>query len=250
MTSAVLLKVLPAECDEVFGLGERSFGAARPRPWICSYCEPQMFASSRRSLEDRGSDKHEFIWKHTCIVFTLKHTHTFVTHDCELHSSLLQDSQTFSLLTVLHVTEIKTGHKDPEAKVGRSAEELSQFNGTLGTGRPGAEPGDGVTGPFFSSYSVTPQTRTQGSQVTQKQHLWRNTEVKMSRDMTWATVRPIEHSPRRGSPHDCAGVQSQRSWSLDPPASLPRSTGRSRVFPLPNGHFCNEKWTFSVAKVH
>lgn len=67
---------------------------------------------------------------------------TFVTHDCDLHSSFFQQPETLPLTAVLHVTEIKARHKDPESKVGGLTEELGQSKGAVDTGRPGAEPGN------------------------------------------------------------------------------------------------------------
>lgn len=97
------------------------------------------------------------------------HASTFVTHDCDLHACLSQHSQALSFTAVLHVTEVKARHENPQAKVGHLAEELAQSDGAVDTGRPGAEPGDGVTEPLLSGASVPPQTRAQGSNVTQEQ---------------------------------------------------------------------------------
>lgn len=88
---------------------------------------------------------------------------TFVTHDCDVHSGLFQHPETLPLTAVLHVTEVKARHKDPEAKVGSLVEELGQSEGAVGAWRPGAEPGNGVTEPFLSSAPVAPKTRAQSS---------------------------------------------------------------------------------------
>lgn len=102
---------------------------------------------------------------------------TFVTHDCDGHAGLLQHPQTFSLATVLQVTEVEAGHEDPKAKVGHLTEELGQCEGAVGAGRPGAKPGDGVTEPPLSCTAITPQSGAQGSQVAQEQQLQRNTNT-------------------------------------------------------------------------
>lgn len=109
-----------------------------------------------------------------CTRYTPSYASTFVTHDCELHAGFFQHPQAFSFTAVLHVTEVKAGDEDPEAKVGRPAEELGQSVRAVGTGRPGAEPGDGVAEPLLSGTSAPPQTRAQGSQVAQEEQLWRN----------------------------------------------------------------------------
>ena len=87
-----------------------------------------------------------------------------------MHASVFQQSQALSLAAVLHVAEVEAGYKDPKANVGHLAEELGQSEGAVGTGRPGAEPGDGVT-ESLSSISIPPHTRAQGSQITQEQQL-------------------------------------------------------------------------------
>lgn len=99
---------------------------------------------------------------------------TFVTHDRDVHAGFLQHPQALSFTAVLHVTEIKTRDKDPEAEVGRVAEELAQAGGAVGTRGPGAEPGNGVTKSLFPNASTTPQAWTQSPQVPQEQQLWRN----------------------------------------------------------------------------
>lgn len=91
---------------------------------------------------------------------------TFVTHDCDLYTSFCQHSEAFSFTAVLHVAEVKAGDENPQAKVGHFTKELAQFDGAVGAWGPGAEPGDGVTEPSFSSSSISKQTRAQGSQVT------------------------------------------------------------------------------------
>lgn len=98
-------------------------------------------------------------------------TLTFVTHDCDVHASFFQHSQSLSFTAVLQVAEIKPGYKDPEAEVGGLVEELSQSEGAVCTGRPGAKPGDGVADFSLTSDSITPQARAQGSQVAQEKQL-------------------------------------------------------------------------------
>lgn len=105
------------------------------------------------------------------------HAPTFVTHDCDLHSSIFKDPQTLPLAAVLHVTEVKARHKDPEAKVGGLTEELGQSKGAVGARRPGTEPGNRVTEPSLPSTSVPPKTRAQGSYIAQEKHLWRKSRM-------------------------------------------------------------------------
>lgn len=106
-----------------------------------------------------------------CFAQTLIYALAFVAHDCDVHPGLLQHPQAFSLTAVLQVAEVKTSHENPETEIGRLVEELSQSERAVGTGRPGAEPGDGVADLSLTSSSIPPQTRTQGPQVAQKQHL-------------------------------------------------------------------------------
>lgn len=99
-------------------------------------------------------------------------TATFVAHHWDPHAGFGQHPQAFSFKAVLHVTKVKARDKDPEADVGRFTEKLAELDGAVDTGRPGAEPGNGVTEPLLSGGSVTPQPRTQGSQVTQEKQLY------------------------------------------------------------------------------
>lgn len=109
----------------------------------------------------------------TTYVFNHCYAITFVSHHCELHPCFFQHPQAFSLPAVLHVTEVEAGDKDPKSEVGCPHQELGQSEGAVGTGWPGAEPGNGVAEPFLSSSSMSPQTRAQSSQVAQEQHLCR-----------------------------------------------------------------------------
>lgn len=98
---------------------------------------------------------------------------TFVTHDCYMHACFFQHPQAFSFHTLLQVTEVKPSDKDPEPKVWCLAEKLGQFNGAVGTGRPGAKPCDWVTQPLLPR-TKPPKSRAQRTKVTQKQNLHRN----------------------------------------------------------------------------
>lgn len=99
------------------------------------------------------------------------HAFTFVGHDRELHACPGQHAQALSLAAVLHVAEVEARHEDPEPKVGHPAEELAQPDGAVDTGRPGAEPGDGVAQPPVIDASTPPQTGAQCFDVAQEEQL-------------------------------------------------------------------------------
>lgn len=71
-----------------------------------------------------------------------------------MHADFFKQPETLSFTTVLHVTEVKTRDKDPEAEVGCLFEELGQSGRAVCTGRPGAEPGDGVADPPLPMKSI------------------------------------------------------------------------------------------------
>lgn len=180
------------------------------------------------------------------------HTHTFVAHHWDLHASLAQHPQAFPFKAVLHVTEVKARDKDPEAKVGHVPEELGELDGAVDTGRPGAEPGDGVTEPLLSDTSITPQTRAQGPQVAQEEQLYshhKQPNLGSSQFLPSGLFyvhfhQSLQDLPLHGNHCDCGGVRSQRSACRGPLAASQQSRGRSRVGPAPTAHSCNGRETF------
>lgn len=105
------------------------------------------------------------------LVFMHIHVFTFITHHRDLHPCPGQHAQSLSFSAVLHIAEVETRHEDPEPQVGHPAEELAQPDGAVDAGRPGAEPGDGVTEPLVTDAAEPPKTGAQCFNVAQKQQL-------------------------------------------------------------------------------
>lgn len=95
---------------------------------------------------------------------------TFIGHDCHLHTCPLQATESLSLLTVLLVTEVEARDEDAQPQVGHLRHEARKAMGTVWTGWPGTEPGDGISHPD-TIHTGTQETWAQYPKIAQEEKL-------------------------------------------------------------------------------